>query len=309
MNQCVADSIRSYEKRARKSVGPSFNKPAVADGIGSSQHRNPMMNVTGDASMNAQGSRTLLNDPAHNNPAVGADRESPKHQEPQTHVQHTVSNTNNPANNKAPVVAAVESPKHVNPVSEGLLGGTTSAGVDGFDDSHGDEERNTSLDDGCGGTSDSDFLSESESSKRIKLNIQQKHSQAQLGRVARVHNQSTSRMATSGECDSKGRVVDAAALQELTRENNRLKKMIIGIGNVAATGSHNRDSSKRSKLPTPTLPAGEVSRCGLLSLPHEIIEVTSDDEANLFVQEVGAGPKTKQTTRGQVLKKMRSLSP
>ena len=110
-------------------------------------------------------------------------------------------------------------------------------------------------------------------------------------------------MATSGECDSKGRVVDAAALQELTRENNRLKKMIIGIGNVAATGSKNRDSSKRSKLPTPTLPAGEVPRCGLQSVPHEIIEVTSDDEANLFVQEVGAGPKTKHTTRGQVLKK------
>jgi hypothetical protein len=144
-------------------------------------------------------------------------------------------------------VAAVESPKHVNPVSEGLLRGTTSAGVDGFDDSHGDEERNTSLDDGFGGTSDSDFVSESESSKRIKLNIPQKHAQAQLGRGARVHNQSTSRMATSGECDSKGSVVDAAALQELTRENNRLKKMIIGIGNVAATGSQNRNSSKRSK--------------------------------------------------------------
>ncbi len=29
----------------------------------------------------------------------------------------------------------------------------------------------------------------------------------------------------------------------------------------------------------------------------------------MFVQEVGTGPKTKQTTRGQVLKKMRSLSP
>jgi hypothetical protein len=98
-------------------------------------------------------------------------------------------------------------------------------------------------------------------------------------------------MATSGECDSKGSVVDAAALQELTRENKRLKKMIIGIGNVAATGSQNRDSSKRLKLPTSTLPAGEASRCGLLSLAHEIIEVTSDDEANLFVQEVGRDQK------------------
>ncbi len=81
------------------------------------------------------------------------------------------------------------------------------------------------------------------------------------------------------------------------------------IGNVAATGSQNRDSLKRSKLPTSTLPAGEASQCGLLSLPHDVIEVTSDDEANLFVQEVETGPKTKQTTRGQVLKKMRSLSP
>jgi hypothetical protein len=116
-------------------------------------------------------------------------------------------------------------------------------------------------------------------------------------------------MATSGECDSKGSVVNAATLQELTRENHRLKKMIIGIGNVAGTGSQNRDSSKRSKLPTSTLRAGKVARCGLLSLPHEIIEVTSDDEADLFEQEVGARPKTKQTTRGQVLKKMRSLSP
>ncbi len=173
----------------------------------------------------------------------------------------------------------------------------------GFGDSYGEEERNTSLDDGFGGTSDSDFLSESESSKGIKLNIPQKHTQAQLGRGARVQNQSTTRMASSGECDLKGSVVDAASLHELTRENNRLKKMIIGIGNVAATGSQNRDHSKRSKLPRPTLPAGEVARCGLLSLPHEIIEVTSDDEANLFVQEEVVGPKTKQTTRGQMLKK------
>ncbi len=102
-----------------------------------------------------------------NGPAVGAACESPKHQESHTHVQHTVSHNNNPANNKPPVVAAVESPKDVNPVCEERLRGTTSAEVDGFDENHDDEERYTSLDDGCCGTSDSDFLSDNESSKRI----------------------------------------------------------------------------------------------------------------------------------------------
>jgi hypothetical protein len=309
MNQCVADSMRSYEKRARKSVGPSLNKPAAADGIRSSGHQNPMISVTEDAIMNAQGSRSVLNDPAHNNPAGGATRESPTHQEPQTHVQRTVSNTNDPATKNAPVEAAVASPKHVNPVAELLLGGTTSAGAYSFDNSHGDEERNPSVDDGCGDTSESDGLSENESSKRIRLNLPQKHTQAQRGQGARVHNQSTSKMATSGGSDTKGSVVHAATVEELTRENERLKKMIIGIGNVPATGSQNPNSSKRSKVPTSTLPAGEVARCGLLSLPQEIIEVTSDDEANLFEQEVVAGPLTKQPSRGRVFKKMRSLSP
>ncbi len=221
MNQCIADSMRSYEKRARKSVAPSFNKPAAADGIASSQQQNPMINVTGDAS--------------------------------------TVSNTDNPANKNALEAAAVENPKQQNPNSEGMLGDTTSPCVDGSDDSQGDEGRNTSHDDEFGDTSDSDFLSESESSKRTKLNMRPKDSQAQHGRGARVHNQSTSRMAPSGEGISKGSVVDATALRELTRENNGLKKMIIGIPQGAGTGSQNRQSSKRIKVPTPTLPAGEES--------------------------------------------------
>jgi hypothetical protein len=165
------------------------------------------------------------------------------------------------------------------------------------------------LDDGCCGTSDSDFLSDNESSKRIKLNLPQEHTHALCEQSSRVHNQSTSKMATSGDSDTKGSVVHTAIVEGLTRENKRLKKMIIGIGYVPATGSQNQNSSKRSKVPTTTLPAGGVARCGLLSLPQEIIEVSSDDEANLFEQEVVAGPKTKQPTRGQVLKKMRSLSP
>ncbi len=82
-------------------------------------------------------------------------------------------------------------------------------------------------------------------------------------------------MAPSGEGDSIGSVVDTTALRELTRENNGLKKMIIGIPHGAGTGSQNRQSSKRINIPTPTLSAGEESRCGLLSQPHEIIEITS----------------------------------
>jgi hypothetical protein len=62
-------------------------------------------------------------------------------------------------------------------------------------------------------------------------------------------------------------------------------------------GSEARESSKHSKPSTPVLPAGEQYRCALLSLSKEIIEITSDDEANLFVPEVVAGPKAKQTTR------------
>jgi hypothetical protein len=84
MNQCVADLMLQYKKKARKATGPSLNKPAVADGIGNSQHRNPMIHVSGDASMNA----------VTDGPAVGAACESPKHQESQTHVQHTVSHNN-----------------------------------------------------------------------------------------------------------------------------------------------------------------------------------------------------------------------
>jgi len=98
MNQCVADSLRSYEKRARKSVGSSLNKPVVED---------VSVNVTADAAMIGQGTRPLQNDPVHNNAVVGAAR------------QHTLSNTDNPANNKAPVMGGIESPKYVNPVSEG----------------------------------------------------------------------------------------------------------------------------------------------------------------------------------------------
>jgi hypothetical protein len=109
-------------------------------------------------------------------------------------------------------------------------------------------------------------------------------SEAQHGRDVRVQNQSRSRMAPSREGNSIGSVVDTTTLRELTRENSALKKIISGISHEEGTGSQNRQSAQRIKVPTPTLPAGEETRCGLLSQPHEIIEITSDDDDNSFVR-------------------------
>ncbi len=84
-------------------------------------------------------------------------------------------------------------------------------------------------------------------------------------------------------------VVDEDRFRYLSRKVEMLTNEVLRMSNAPPPRTQGKGTSKRS------VPADERSRCGLLYQPNEVIEISSDDEANLFKKEPAAPPKAKKT--------------
>ena len=82
-----------------------------------------------------------------------------------------------------------------------------------------------------------------------------------------------------------------------------LTKKVIRMSNAPPPWTQAQGTSKRSVL------VEDRSRCALLSVQNEIIEIISDDEDNVFMKEPAAPTKTKKPIRVSVVRKKGSLSP
>jgi hypothetical protein len=120
---------------------------------------------------------------------------------------------------------------------------------------------------------------------------------------AEDNDRSPSIKTEGGNMGPRQGVVDEDRFRYLSRKVEVLSNEVLRMSNAPPPWTQGKGTSKRS------VPADERSRCGLLYLPNEVIEISSDDEANLFKKEPAAPPKAKKTKRVSVSKTMGCESP
>ncbi len=111
--------------------------------------------------------------------------------------------------------------------------------------------------------------------------------------VAEDNKRSRSTKAQSGIGESRQGDVDADSIRNLSRQVEVLTKTVIRMSNAPPTWTHHNPSTR-------SVPVEERSRCALLSLPNEVIEIINDNEDDAFMSEPARAPKTKKPKRVSV---------
>ena len=165
--------------------------------------------------------------------------------------------------------------------------------------SRNQDESSTKMEDACSGGDDNTddvLVLEPTLPHRNQRNTPEVIMPTQKQAVAEVKHVSRSTKAVSGDMDSIRGDDDVDSLKYLSHQVEVLTKKVKRMSNARPTLTQAQGTSKRS------IPVEDRSRCALLSVKNEIIEIISDDEDNVFMKEPAAPTKTKKPKRVPVLR-------
>ena len=151
------------------------------------------------------------------------------------------------------------------------------------------DESSTKMEDACSGGDDNTddvLVLEPPLPHRNKSNTPEVIMPTQKQAVAEVKHVSRSTKAVSGDIDSIRGDDDVESLKDLSRQVEVLTKKVKRMSNARPTLTQAPGTSKSS------VPVEDRSRCALLSVKNEIIEIIIDYEDNVFMKEPAAPTKT-----------------